>query len=249
VPGALRDLDGTTLFHHDLFTNGIAYVDLAFDAAALAPEDAPFLGLLGRILLEMGTATEDYTTLARRIRRLTGGIHATGFHGVPRGSQRAQSRSILRAKATTERAGALFDILRDVLLTSRTDNRERLRQIVIEEKARLEGNLLPSGHGYVLSRLGAQYSPADWVPSRPVDSPGWPFCANWPPRSCGLAAGAGPHRRRQGRADQSIRADPERHPGCPTLGVHPAPGRGFSGRPARPDWRAPAPALHPAAGQ
>ena len=163
VPGELRDLDGTTLFHHDLFTNGIAYVDLAFDAAALAPEDVPFLGLLGRILLEMGTATEDYTTLARRIRRLTGGITSTGFHGVPRGGQRAQSRSILRAKATTERAGPLFEILRDILLSARTDNRERLRQIVIEEKARLEGNLLPSGHGYVLSRLGAQYSPADWV--------------------------------------------------------------------------------------
>ena len=188
VPGALRDLDGTTLFHHDLFTNGIAYVDLAFDAAALAPEDAPFLGLLGRILLEMGTATEDYTTLARRIRRLTGGIHATGFHGVPRGSQRAQSRSILRAKATTERAGALFDILRDVLLTSRTDNRERLRQIVIEEKARLEGNLLPSGHGYVLSRLGAQYSPADWVAEQASGFAGLAFLrelaaqidADWP---------------------------------------------------------------------
>ncbi|MEO6060930.1 MAG: insulinase family protein [Thermoflexales bacterium] len=188
VPGALRDLEGTTLFHHDLNTNGIAYVDLAFDAAALAPEDVPFLGFLGRILLEMGTATEDYTTLARRIRRLTGGISSTGFHGVPRGAQRAQSRSILRAKSTTERAGALFEILRDILHSSTTDNRERLRQIVIEEKSRLEGNLLPSGHGYVLSRLGAQYSPADWVAEQASGFAGLTFLrelaaqidADWP---------------------------------------------------------------------
>lgn len=163
VPGELGAANGATIFQHDLFTNGVAYIDLAFDAAFVPAADVPYLGLLGRLLLEMGTETEDYVKLSQRIRRQTGGIHASALNATVRGGQRPESRVILRAKATPDRAGAMFDILREVLLTSRVDNRERFRQIVLEEKSGAEGSLLPGGHGYALNRLSAQFTPADWV--------------------------------------------------------------------------------------
>ena len=42
---------------------------------------------------------------------------------------------VLRGKATVAQADELLAILRDVLLTVRLDNRERFRQMVLEEKA------------------------------------------------------------------------------------------------------------------
>ena len=50
-----------------------------------------------------------------------------------------------------------------MLLTARLDNRERLRQIVLEEKAGLEAGLIPGGHGVVFRRLRAHFTEADWA--------------------------------------------------------------------------------------
>jgi hypothetical protein len=57
----------------------------------------------------------------------------------------------------------LLHILRDVLLKVRLDNRDRFQQMVLEAKARLEENLVPSGHQVVSTRLRALFSEADWA--------------------------------------------------------------------------------------
>ena len=57
----------------------------------------------------------------------------------------------------------LLDILHDILLTVNLDNRERLRQMVLEEKAGKEAMLVPAGHRIVNSRLRAHFNEADWV--------------------------------------------------------------------------------------
>src|SRR6185312_8880353 len=43
------------------------------------------------------------------------------------------------------------------------DNKERLKQIVLEEKAGLESALVPSGHILVNQRLRAQFSESGWA--------------------------------------------------------------------------------------
>jgi Zn-dependent M16 (insulinase) family peptidase len=48
-------------------------------------------------------------------------------------------------------------------LTARLDYRERFRQIVFEEKARLEADLVPAGHIVVNRRLRAHFNEAEWV--------------------------------------------------------------------------------------
>jgi Zn-dependent M16 (insulinase) family peptidase len=57
----------------------------------------------------------------------------------------------------------LLNILKDILLTTNFDNRERLKQIVLEEKSGLESSLIPSGHAYANRRVRAQFGGAGWV--------------------------------------------------------------------------------------
>jgi Zn-dependent M16 (insulinase) family peptidase len=80
-----------------------------------------------------------------------------------RGSDRSEAWLFLRGKAVMTRAGDLLAILRDVLCTVRLDNRERFRQMVHEEKARLESRIPSSGSGVISQRLRAHFSEADWV--------------------------------------------------------------------------------------
>ncbi len=162
IPLAEGELAGVRLLTHDLFTNGILYLDLGFDLHSLPQRLLPYGELFGRLLLSMGTATQDYVKLSQRIGRETGGIYRTAHLGTTRSGD-ATTHLILRGKATLDQGQALLDILRDVLLTAQLDNRERLRQIVLEEKAGLEAGLIPGGHGVILRRLRARFTTADWA--------------------------------------------------------------------------------------
>ncbi|MCZ7540805.1 MAG: insulinase family protein [Anaerolineae bacterium] len=163
LPNEVRASAPARLLYHDLFTNGILYLDLGFDLHALPQALLPYAPLFGRALLEMGTAAEDYVSLARRIGRKTGGIEPDSFAHQARGGGSAVVWQLLRGKATVAQTPELLAILRDVLLTARLDNRERFRQIVLEEKAAQEAGLVPAGHRVVRSRLQAHFSEADWA--------------------------------------------------------------------------------------
>lgn len=163
IPLDVSDSHGCQVLFHDLFTNGIVYLDLGFNLRTLPQEALPYVPLFGRALLEMGTETEDYVKLAQRIGRKTGGIQATSFASAVHNSDQAAAWSVLRGKATVEQAGELFDIVRDVLLTARLDDQARFRQLVLEEKASLESSLLYQGHLVVRSRLQSRLNEGDWV--------------------------------------------------------------------------------------
>lgn len=153
----------TPVLYHDLFTNGIVYFDLGFDLHSLPDELLPYAGLLGRMLLEMGTEKDDFVKLTQRIGRDTGGIRSSTLISAVRDSERSATWFFLRGKAVASQSAALLDVLKDILLTTRLDNRERFRQIVLERKAGLESGLIPGGSGVVNQRLRSQFSEADWL--------------------------------------------------------------------------------------
>jgi len=163
IPLEIQEVGKTPVLFHDLFTNGIVYLDLGFDLHGLPAELLPFIGLFGRVLLQMGTKTQNYVQLTQRIGRETGGIGSSTLTSTIRESDQSALWFFLRGKATTSQAGELLDILKEVLITAELDNRERFKQIVLEDKARAEAGLIPGGHIVVNRRLRARFSEADWV--------------------------------------------------------------------------------------
>ncbi len=163
IPMAQLERSGTPILYHNLFTNGIAYLEVGFNLHALPQEYLPYVPLFGRALLEMGTEKEDFVTLSQRIGRKTGGIQPASFTSVIRETNHGTAWLFLRSKAMIAQTDDLLDILRDVLLTARLDNQERFRQIVLEEKAGQEARLVPRGHRVIDTRLRAHFNEADWA--------------------------------------------------------------------------------------
>jgi presequence protease len=163
IPIEVEEFQGAQVLSHDLFTNGILYLDLAFDLHTLPERLLPYTSLFGRSLVEMGTESEDYVRLSQRIGRSTGGIRTTTFTSARRGASRSTAWLVVRGKSTRPNTGELLNILRDVLLTVRLDNRERFHQMVLEEKAGRESGLIPGGHMVVDTRLRAQFDEAGWA--------------------------------------------------------------------------------------
>jgi Zn-dependent M16 (insulinase) family peptidase len=151
------------LLFHDIETNGICYVDLAFDLASLPDDLLPYLPLFGRALLETGTEKEDEIRLSQRISVKTGGIHTAFVTSRERAGKGPVLRFVIRGKALEERVPDLLSLFGDILTIPRLDNRERFGKMVLEQKARMERNIVPSGHQYVNTRLRSFFSRSGFV--------------------------------------------------------------------------------------
>ena len=153
IPKETLSFSGAPVLYHDLFTNGILYLDVGLNLHTLPQEWLPYVSLFGRALTEMGAEGEDYVHLLQRIGRDTGGIYDQTY--VSQGLNRETSEAWLfvRGKCMASKIQLMLSLFRDILVNGTLDNRERFKQIVLEEKASVESSLVDAGHRYANSRL------------------------------------------------------------------------------------------------
>ncbi|VGO19162.1 hypothetical protein SCARR_01219 [Pontiella sulfatireligans] len=159
----VNTINGTTVLTHDLFTNGILYLDIGLDLHGIEQDNLPYASLLASVLLEMGTQSEDYVSLSQRIAKKTGGIYGAPFLSAQKGSKTGVTRFFLRSKCMISQTDELLAILYDVLTEPDLGNKERFKQIVLEHKSELETAIVPRGHSAVMTRLKARYNEAHWA--------------------------------------------------------------------------------------
>lgn len=147
-------------FFHETDSSGIVYSNLLLPLAGVPEALLPLVPLLGRGLTECGTQRHDFVELGMRIAAKTGGVAASPLQATVFGDRRALSWLAVQGKAVADRQEALFDIFQEILLEPALDQQERYHHMLLESKARLEYELLASGHATVASRLGARYTEA-----------------------------------------------------------------------------------------
>jgi len=163
IPSEESRMGDTRVFFHELTTSGIVYVDLGLDLHGLDPKLLPYLPIFTRALLQTGTKTEDFVSLSQRIGRSTGGIGTNRFISGTLHKGETAAWLFVRGKAVPEKTSELLAIITDVLLGARLDNKERVRQMVLEEKAGFESRLSGMGNSLVSMRIKANLHEADWV--------------------------------------------------------------------------------------
>lgn len=149
--------DRTTLVH-ELDTSGILYVEALFSLDAVPETLFPYIPLFGRCLTEMGTTRRNFVDLGTLMASKTGGLDASPLITTVRGTRAPVAKLCLSGKATADKVADLFALMREVLLECRFDDPQRFTQMALEERARLEQALIPSGHTVVMARLRAPYS-------------------------------------------------------------------------------------------
>jgi Zn-dependent M16 (insulinase) family peptidase len=161
TPTRVEKLAGVDLYAHDLFTNGIVYLDLAFDLTGVPLDTLRYCKLLCRSMLEMGTAKRGYIDLLQEIGKSTGGISIRPTFTVHRTSGETIAKIIVRAKSTLHQIPALIELLQEVLRQPNLTDTVRFKSILNEEETRLTSSLVPSGNRYAEARLKSLFHPAD----------------------------------------------------------------------------------------
>ena len=143
---------------HDLFTNGIAYLDIAFDISDL-PEDLQiYLPLLGKLMTGMGAAGVDYEEMAKRISLKTGGIGCHLSVGMTKDGEKTWQKMIFGLKALYRNVGDAINILSDILVSGDMSDQTRMRDLITEKKNILHSAIIPSGHIFARRAAGASLS-------------------------------------------------------------------------------------------
>ncbi|MDR1778115.1 MAG: insulinase family protein [Desulfovibrio sp.] len=166
VPCGVRHLPHLSL-RHELPTNGIAYASVLMPIYRLPDDLAPLLPLFLRSLTECGTARRDFAGLGEWMAAKTGGLGAGMFVGLKNreGDGNDTVRYVsLCGKAVYGKIPDLFRIFSEILLEPEQDAavlRQRLSEMLPEEKSRLEHGLQTAGNVAVGLRLRAHYTGAD----------------------------------------------------------------------------------------
>ena len=137
----------TPVLLHPMSTGGIVYTHLLFEINDLTAEEISFINLLKILLGAVSTAKQDYLELNEEINIHTGGVHAYAV-GYTREGTVDDNRLffIVQTKAVLTELEKALDLCREIMLESRYDEADRIREILDEELSGMRADLPASGH-------------------------------------------------------------------------------------------------------
>lgn len=155
------------LFRHNVFSNGVVYIDLIFDSSHLEEELSRMLPLLGSAVCESGLPGMHYSEVARRLSQYTGGFtgsgYASGEVGNPLGKQ---ERVFFRLKVLREHLAPSLDLVKRLLVEADFTDLDRLKDLVLELRNSFKASLIPNGNQFVSMRAASRLSAAFIVEER-----------------------------------------------------------------------------------
>ena len=175
-----EDLRGVPALCHDLYTNGITYIDLAFPVDIFCAEDYPWLKFFSGASISVGLPGMDYAEVSSLLARTVGGFTSYLNSGTavidnkPDCSRESKSTYLktasgnfdlagrdwimYRLKCLDEKIAPSLDLaLRLISEADFTDSR-RVNDLVLEFKNEINSSLAPLGHIYASGRAGRNKS-------------------------------------------------------------------------------------------
>lgn len=119
LPLEVRTLDDTKVLFSDVNTNGIAYLNLYFDASRVSQAELPYLYLLSELIGMVDTQEHTYAELANLRNLHTGGMTSDVVVYTKNGEPDSIAPKLrIKAKALVKKLPKLMDLLQEILTES-----------------------------------------------------------------------------------------------------------------------------------
>jgi Zn-dependent M16 (insulinase) family peptidase len=165
APHSLHDAGGVPLLAHELFTNGICYMDLAIPVDILDPEDYQWLPFFCGALPSVGLPGMDYGEVSGLLARTVGGFYGVLRSGslspgagsavaTPSGVFDLAGRDWLlyHLKCLDEKLAEALPLVLRLIREADFSDARRVRDLILDMKNDAEASLAPGGHHYAASR-------------------------------------------------------------------------------------------------
>ncbi|MBD5088519.1 MAG: insulinase family protein [Clostridiales bacterium] len=153
-----KEISGIKVLHHDIYTNGIAYIKIVFDMDKIR-ELGPYISLLNMVLGYMDTKKHSYLEFANETNIYTGGILADCNTYLQHGKVDSFMATFeLRTKVLYENIGKAFALIREMIYETDFSDAKRLREIIAEARSRMQMKINRNGHTMALGRATSYFS-------------------------------------------------------------------------------------------
>lgn len=155
----VKEMDGTTVLCHNMFTSGIGYLKVMFNTNRVPSEDLPYVGLLKAVLGYVNTKEHSYSDLANEINLNSGGISlsVTSFPDLS-DPEKFTGTFTASARVLYDKLDFGFAMIGEMLMDSILDDGKRLGEIVGEMKSRSQAKLNAAAHSAAVARATSYFS-------------------------------------------------------------------------------------------
>lgn len=144
-------LDGVKVLKHNVETNGIGYLNFCFNTKDVPNELIPYVGLLQNVLGYVDTTKYTYQNLTQEININTGGINPrTKIISI--GDNDVLPLFVFETKALYDKIPFVFDTVKEIITSSKLNNKRRLMEILGENKSQRQMMLMGRGHVASINR-------------------------------------------------------------------------------------------------
>ncbi|MCG8669691.1 MAG: insulinase family protein [Pseudomonadales bacterium] len=155
------DIDGQPLYQYQQGTNGLVYQQIFVPLPALDDELLPLLPLYTQLFGELGAGEDDYLAIQNKISATTGGIGSfTSMRGEINNEQNTKGYLAYSGKALNRNNENLANLMQHLVQQARFDELERIKELVAQQRARLEQSITGQGHSLAMMAAASQLSPA-----------------------------------------------------------------------------------------
>ena len=151
------------VLYHDIETNGICYMTLAFRMGGIPADLYKTAGILQAVLGLIDTENYAYADFFNAVNQETGGISTSiaTYTKMPYAQVGAyEACFFVRCKALYEKMPVAFEMIEEMLLHSKLSDEKRIREILLEVKARMQSSIVANGHVSASRRAASYRSPA-----------------------------------------------------------------------------------------
>lgn len=156
-----KKVKDTTLLVHDIFTNGIGYLNLVFDLGKVPAQLFPYVGILKSVLMMVNTENYSYGELFNEVNIHTGGIRF-GVNVYLNSKKQDEYKVTLemKSKVLYENRDKALELMKEIILTSDYEDEKRLHEIIAEAKSRMQATMTSAGHSLAAIRAMSYFSPS-----------------------------------------------------------------------------------------
>ncbi len=156
---SFSEIEMVKVVSHDIFTNGISYINLNFDITDIDCDKYPVVSLLSEIFKYVDTENYSYNELANEINIHTGGIGFTTAVTNCKENGEYVVQFVVNAKQLDDKIDKAMSLVEEILFTSKLSDKKRLREIIAETRSGLKMDLVSSGHITAAGRAMSYVSP------------------------------------------------------------------------------------------
>lgn len=138
---------GVKTIHHNIFTNGISYITLAFKVDHLPVRFIPYASMLTAVYRYVNTEHYSYNELANEININTGGI-SCNYRIMPTADEKRTLIPLweIKTKCFYDKIPDAFRLIKEIFFTSDLEDKERLKEIVARIHTQLKTGFSSAGH-------------------------------------------------------------------------------------------------------